>query len=431
MKTPHAIGLVFAGLAGCLTLGAFADGPVVRDVVVRQRWPWSRLVDIQYVLDDLPARRIDITLSASNQGIPLTLAPQALTGVLWGVTPGTRRIIWDPMKSSYTNEVIGRLRVDIVPSPSPLYMIVDLTKTANDPGRLEYVHEEDLFTNKWGAVTSAWERNPVTNNGTVVESVIWTGVTNDIAFMTEKIVLRRIPAGSFKMGPGVNIPVTLTKEFYMGVFEVTQEQWKRVYGTEPSLSVSNAANPVECVAYDEIRGSAAQGGGGWPTNANVYALSFAGKFMTKTGLAGFDLPTDAQWEYACRAGTTTYYNDGVSASASPNILNGLGWWSGNSGTVGNPGGQTHPVGQKRPNAWGLYDMHGNAIEWCLDWSATLPTAPAPDPAGPVSGTARVLRSGSWRISETECSATWRGSANPAYTFTSQKDKGFRLVMNLP
>lgn len=438
MKTMNAGWMAVLGLAGGMAWSAFADGPKVSDVVVRQRWPWSHLVDIDYLLDCGPAERMDITLSAYEGDTPLSITSASLSGDQFGVEPGLRRIVWDPLKSGCTNSPLRHLRVELAATPMPLYMIVDLTTTNN----VTYVYEQDLYTNKWGAENSAWVKNPVTNKGTVVESVIWTGVTNDIAYKTEKLVLRRIRAGSFKMGSSVNIPATLTKDFYMGVFEVTQNQWIRLYGAQPAgnfgFTSPDGTLPAENVAYDYIRGSPANGGGGWPTNTRVYALSFLGKLRTLTGGQPFDLPTETQWEYACRAGTTTYYHDGVSTTSDTNILNTLAWWKGNSGTETHSFGQTHTPGLKRPNAWGLYDMHGNVNEWCLDWyRTTFPSAPPPDYPGPLESDAplpyltRVYRGFSWRSSQTECTPFYRSGSHYAWNFTSQTNYGFRVALTLP
>ena len=105
----------------------------------------------------------------------------------------------------------------------------------------------------------------------------------------------------------------------------------------------------------------------------------------------FTLPTEAQWEYACRAGTTTALNSGKNLSNEEKCpeMDEVGWYDGNSDEM------THPVGQKKPNAWGLYDMHGNVWEWCLDWKGDYPETTVVDPTGPDTGMSRVLRSGSW------------------------------------
>ncbi len=141
--------------------------------------------------------------------------------------------------------------------------------------------------------------------------------------------------------------------------------------------------PVNRVSYYDIRenwdnGNWSEGGSAispnWPATNAVGPTSFMGKLRERTGMTGFDLPTDAQWEYLCRAGTTTYFNDGVIVTNETAQLNVLGWWSGNSLGV------VHTVGQLLPNAWGLYDTHGNAWELCLDFHTNTLYA-ATDPKG--------------------------------------------------
>lgn len=127
----------------------------------------------------------------------------------------------------------------------------------------------------------------------------------------------------------------------------------------------------------------------------------------------FKLPTEAEWEYACRAGTTSKYN------VSGESLDSLGWYDDNSG------GRTHAVGGKAPNAWGLYDMHGNVWEWCADWYGDYPSGTVTDPTGPSSGSDRVLRGGSWRYSARLCRSAYRFGSGPA---NRNCYYGFRLLL---
>ena len=248
-------------------------------------------------------------------------------------------------------------------------------------------------------------------------SSVPTGGWTD-AYKTTKLVLRRIEAGTFIMGGNQsdeNCRVTLTKPFYMGVFEVTQKQWELVMGPWPDSSSSSSygrgdAYPAYFVSYNDIRGSSS--GAQWPASAAVGASSFLDRLRAKTGL-DFDLPTEAQWEYACRAGTTTTYYWGDAMDGA------YAWyWMYNSSS------KTYPVGTKLPNAWGLYDMSGNVWEWCRDWYGTL--AYGADPVGSASGSDRVLRGGGWGCDSDTYASSYRGGFDPS----CRHYFGFRLVMAL-
>jgi len=447
MKTKMAIKMTWVGLAGCLTLSVLADAPAIRDVTVRQRWPWSRLVDISYVLDCDPTQRVDVSIAAYNGSQKLFYPLHALSGDLYAVSNGARRIVWDPAKTGYTNAILPRFNVDIAPTNTPLYMIVDLTKEAGATNQIEYVYEADLVAGQWGS----WERNAVTNNGTPVHSVIWTGVTNDALYKTktEKLVLRRVPAGTFAMGSAVPPTITtrLTKDFYVGVFEVTQKQWALVMGNSyPSFhTTSRDARPVERVSYLDIRGSANNVPPvNWPsTGAQVSSTNFLGRLRSLTGIGDFDLPTEAQWEYACRAGTTTHYNDGkgtpgvLTSNDQINVLgrykwnggfywNGTGWVTGLA-TLGPENGSAI-VGSYLPNAWGLYDTLGNVWELCLDWWKAGAPPGGDDPTGNNTGAERTRRGGSLEHDATYATSASRFNSVPTETY---KFNGFRLVRALP
>ena len=236
-----------------------------------------------------------------------------------------------------------------------------------------------------------------------------SGGFNTDVYKTTKLVLKRIEAGNFKMQGATT--VTLTKPFFIGLFEVTQKQYQLVTGRNPS-NFSGDKLPVETVSYDEIRGSS--NGSQWPSSSAVDSTSFLGRLRTRTGL-DFDLPTEAQWEYACRAGTATTYSYGDSASG--NYM----WYADNSS------GTTHAVGTKQPNPWGLYDMHGNVMEWCLDWYGSTLSYGA-DPKGPTSGTYRVYRGGTWGSPARVCTSSYRLNARPSL---STSYDGFRLACILP
>ena len=228
-------------------------------------------------------------------------------------------------------------------------------------------------------------------------------------YKTTKLVLRRIESGRYKMNGSYDI--TISQPFYMGVFEVTQKQYQLVTGSNPAYYKGDA-RPVEQVSWNTIRGDSSTHN--WPSVTTVDANSFMGKIRTKTGLT-FDLPTEAQWEYACRAGTTSKYNNGGNTYAD---LATLGCYYGNGGS-----GYRHAnVGSYLPNAWGLYDMHGNVYEWCLDWYGSLSSST--DPKGPTSGPKRVDRGGCWNVNAESCSSSHRDYNSPSYTYYYY---GFRLT----
>ena len=203
--------------------------------------------------------------------------------------------------------------------------------------------------------------------------------------------------------------VTLSKPFFCGLFEVTQKQYALVMGTNPS-HFHGYTLPVENVTYDAIRGSS--DGAKWPSSSAVDPTSFIGKLRARTGL-DFDLPTEAQWKYACRAGTTTTYYWGYPMDGN------YAWYKNNSS------GKAHPVGTKMANSWGLYDMSGNVWEWCLDWRGDL--AYGTDPNGVSSGVERVLRGGGWVANADICTSSFRNGDNPLY---ENRHNGFRLVITL-
>ncbi|MDP2899170.1 MAG: formylglycine-generating enzyme family protein, partial [bacterium] len=218
---------------------------------------------------------------------------------------------------------------------------------------------------------------------------------------------RRIQPGSFMMGSEKGWDdetpvhkVTLTRGFYMGVYEVTQEEWEKVMGSNPS-EFKGPKNPVETVSWHD-------------------AQEFARRLSQKENVT-YRLPTEAEWEYACRAGTTTefYWGDDPDCRE----MGDYAWYYYNSGET------THPVGQKKPNARGLYDMSGNVWEWCQDWYADkYSSASQTDPTGPAGGSGRVDRGGGWRSYAFGCRSAWRGWNSPS---DRGDGLGFRLVRAIP
>jgi len=212
-----------------------------------------------------------------------------------------------------------------------------------------------------------------------------------------------ISAGTFEMGDSGNThTVRLTKPFYMGETEVTQAQWKAVMGDEPWSSSQ----------YKGRSANAAANYISWDA-----ATEFCQKLSQKTGKA-VRLPTEAEWEYACRAGSTGKYCFGDNERS----LGEYAWFEDNAEKAGRDYAQE--VGQKKPNAWGLFDMHGNVWEWCSDWYGDYSSGTVSDPAGPSSGSYRVLRGGSWDDLPDGCRSASRVWSTPA--LTTDVD-GFRVV----
>lgn len=244
-----------------------------------------------------------------------------------------------------------------------------------------------------------------------------------------EFAFRWCPADTFTMGSPsseegrdedeVQTRVTLTKGFWMSETEVTQAQWKAIMGStvaqqrdkmDASLSLRGEGGnyPMYHVSWNEIMGEQSSG------RPVPTADSFLGKLNAASGQS-FTLPTEAQWEYACRAGTATRFGFGDSDS----MLGDSAWYTENANST------THPVGEKEPNEWGLRDMHGNVYEWCADWYAnTLPGGSTTDPTGPGTGTVRVIRGGSWY-----CRPTYARSANRNWDTPDDRggDLGFRFV----
>jgi formylglycine-generating enzyme required for sulfatase activity len=210
--------------------------------------------------------------------------------------------------------------------------------------------------------------------------------------------LRLLPAGRFEMSS--NRKVRISRPFYIGVYQVTNSQWKAVMGDVPS-KWEGADLPVESVSWEDV---------------TMFCRRLSARPEEKRLGREYRFPTEAEWEYACRAGTTTEYSFGDDES----ILNVHAWFDANSG------GQTHPVGQKRPNAWGLYDMHGNVWEWCDDWFEELSNGGFTDPKGPRSGSHRVLRGGSWRGTAWSCRSARRSGDYPS---SRDSGSGFRLALS--
>ena len=216
----------------------------------------------------------------------------------------------------------------------------------------------------------------------------------------------RIEAGTFRMGLPTGRAgrsderslhtVRITQPFYLGKYEVTQGQWRTVLGNNPShFADCGDTCPVENVSWED-------------------AQAFIAALNAREGITAYRLPTEAEWEYATRAGTRTAYSFGNR----PRELGAYAWYRDNSD------GTTHPVGSKRPNDWGVYDLHGNVWEWVADWYGDYPSSRVTDPQGPSSGTRRIIRGGGWGYDASDCRSGTRGTGPP---ISRSGSVGFRLA----
>ncbi len=384
----------------------------VTNVVCRQRYPWNGLVDIDYeiVSDDAEAKYWVYPKGTDNRlGKRVIMNTLSGDGATNYVGVGTHRMIWDA-KTDMPNFHTPDLQVTLqVIANAAKYLVIDVSNGSTAPFyNMRYSTEPpDL---------------------------------SDDTCRTDEIWLRLVLPGTFVMGSPANEAyrvsqaedqhlVTLTKPYYMGVFEFTQKQYENVMGANPAGNKGDC-RPVENVSYNDIRGSVL--GAKWPNSHEVDTNSIMGILRAKTQLT-LDLPTDAQWEYACRAGTTTSLNSGKNVTysytcAELNEVGRYGPYSDEGTRAWNIGGYsagTAPVGYFMPNNLGLYDMHGNVEEWCLDYyNSYVGTLPVTDPVGWTGGN-RVLRGGSWVSYAKDCRSATRGSDKPS---GRSDHRGFRVVV---
>ncbi len=260
-----------------------------------------------------------------------------------------------------------------------------------------------------------------TANSAQKRAVAQTSLPLEVKSRKTDIAFRLVPAGTFTMGSPSNEEnrssdetqhsVTISKPFYCGKFEVTQAQWKQVMGTSPS-KFQGSENPVEQVSWDDCQ-------------------TFLKKLCDLEGVpqGTYRLLTEAQWEYACRAGTTTPFCYGNRLDSTMANFDGNYPYGGASKKVYRK--KTVSVGQFKPNAWGMYDMHGNVWEWCSDWYGDYSSGSVTDPTGVSSGSYRVRRGGSWSDNARYCRSAYRCRYSPGFRYVSVGFRLLRIAPNLP
>ena len=406
MNIKKTMTMVFAAMLATALEAAVS----VTDVKAVQRWPWNGMVDIDYTVT-ADAKDVDVYVFPvgmdTDRQTRLNMRTLSGDGATGPVKPGKHRMTWNATADQPKNYNTAHFSVQMTAFVgSAPYVVIDLSggsEATSYPVRFSPIGP-DLSTN---------------------------------TCRTTELWLRMILPGTFMMGSpdtelGHNFAsdyngedyhqVTISKAFYLGVFEVTQKQYELVMGFNPSRYQGDC-RPVECVSYNRLRGT--QGGALWPASQATDDTTFFGKLSAKTNLK-LDLPTEAMWEYACRSGTTSALNSGknLSDNYSCDEMNEVGRYYYNT-TDGKGGYAEHTtVGSYQPNAWGLYDMHGNVSEWCLDWwQKNLGTEDVADPKGASSSpyNYRVIRGGTWYNGNNGNAAGCRSAARIYY---SKGDSGY-------
>jgi formylglycine-generating enzyme required for sulfatase activity len=312
--------------------------------------------------------------------------------------------------------------------------ILSKTPKTNDVG-IQYGQQQNFSVNVFPSATYTWtlDGEPVSNTGKSYDYTSQGGdhtltvkaknifgtdtqtwhITCDLLISDLLHSMVSIPGGTFEMGSTESpyeqpVHTVTLQPFKISACEVTQAQYLKIMGNNPSNFrdpgyPDTGSNPVEQVTWDN-------------------AMEFCAKLSEVSGQT-YTLPSEAQWEYACRAGSTSRYSFGDDDE----MIDGYGWYWGNSNGEGGPYG-THPVGTKLPNSWGLYDMHGNVLEWCLDsWHGDYTGAPIDGSVWePDTGSYRMVRGGSWVDNPAGfCRSAYRGNGfNPVLSYPNL---GFRIV----
>lgn len=341
-------------LTVCFGLACAVEAVTIENVAARQRYPWNGLVDISFEVVGDPAANVpegkvvELSIAMTDQATGKRYKATNVTGDI-EPTEGWHQVVWNLTAQGLEVYAPNAVFSVACEEKDSLYRVIDVS----------------------GGSTS--EQYPVSFLNAVPE-----GSWRDV-YKTDKIVLRRIDGTN-----GV---------YYAGIFEITEAQWDKVMGGTSANTV-----PRSGVAYDAIRGDAETYV--WPDSNVVDPTSFIGRLRQKTSLATLDLPSESEWEYAARVGVTTTWLCGDSETG----LDDYAWYSKNSD------GGTHPVGTRRANAWGLYDVHGNVWEWCLSRYSS-------------DDGRRVLRGGSYDSDASLCAFSYRPYRDPSNGFYFT---GFRL-----
>ena len=415
----------FLGIATLFALGLVpvAFGVTVSDVSARQRWPWNGLIDVDFTLGDAAAGDLfRVEVSAAYAG-----GAKRVTGRTYLGEPlcgrGANRVTWD-FGADCPNLKAADLQVAVTAAPInaetvDVYMVIDLSSGPSStryPVRYTFTPPVLVPTNDLVACSADPNR-------------------------TTKLWLKRVKENTFPFrgtdtSGGVGWFNARLTPYYIGLFEVTQKQWALVMNTWPSRFTNvtyRAARPVERVDYTDVIGH-----NNWPDNKTVATDSFVGRVRARTGLTTFNLPTEAQWECACRAGYTKSINPGIKYATNVRCASLIGSHTYDYNEDLTYG--TGAVGMYAPNAWGFYDFYGNVMEMCLDAFGSETTLkalyegqdPVTDPIGPpTNATARyhATRGGAYYSSDSFCTNYQRDYGNRSETGTRNGGIGLRVAVS--
>ena len=383
--------LIFSMIAAVASAEAMAAASIER-VLVRQQWPWNEMVAVDFVLTNVTSAT-QIDCAVYRGATPVAVPPGSFSGDVCELSAdGAYRIMFDPSCLADRPAKGETLRFELSPTAmtdeSPyrevLYKIFDLeSHTVTD------VTRGALLRGEFGSIETDYSRIGEGYSSPLSDVLIWTGVTNYPGAKTTKLVMRKIPAGDFEYPRNGNFAhvtkytITVSKPFWIGVFELTQKQYSYFPNSIGSSYFAPGALPCNLGDDKPLQNVAVQnvfnGGTTRVWDASKGALKNLKDMFADSGVYNFDLPTVAMWYRAMRADSTTYYYDGIAGTPDNFISNdrmaALGRFAGTGGLTDNGDGTTTSngvvaVGLYRPNAFGLYDMIGNVSECTKDTEIT-------------------------------------------------------------